>query len=194
MYSEFLLKYKKHIILVLCFLVIFTIIYGISNTNGSKRKKIIKAITYSGFTLDDSKLLYEKDIDDKTYEDYKKASANGEKTTYKHLYFDPKTYELIENYLEYDSGTEAVLTAIYDYKHEKLKYTYSIWLEELELTYSGKLSDEGFTCKVKHTLNAGTSNKEDFCFEIEKLVRDFDKERLSTITSSKILNYMKEEK
>ena len=194
MFKEFLLKHRIIITISVVILAIIVLMYAISNTSGSKRKKIIKAITYSGFTLDSESdnLLYEKDIDSKTYEQYKAGMQNGGVNTYKHLYFDPNSYKLIENYFECDEGAEAVLTATYDYKHDKLSYNYVVKLEELDLIYSGKLDSKGFTCKTDYTLNAGTSNKDDFCLEIEKKVREFETIRLETITSTKILNYMKE--
>lgn len=191
MYNEFVLKYKKHIILIIIFLTIFILIYGLSNTQNSKRKKVIKAITYNGFTVD-SGALYEKDIDDKTYEEYKNKVENNESSTYKHLYFDPYSYQLIENYFEYDNEIEASLTATYDYRYDNLVYTYNVKHSELDLTFSGKLTSKGFTCKTDYAFNAGLSNKEDFCFEIEKIVRDFEKTKNDVITSTKILNYMKQ--
>lgn len=191
MHNEFVLKYKKHIVLIVIFLVFFILIYGLSNTQNSKRKKVIKAITYNGFTLD-SQSLYEKDIDDISYEEYKNKLSKNETSTYKHLYFDPYSYQLIENYFEYDSGIEATLTSIYDYRYDNLNYTYNVKYNELDLTFSGKLTSKGFTCKTDYAFNAGESNKEDFCFEIEKIVRDFEKTKNEVITSTKILNYMKQ--
>ena len=192
MFNEFLLKYKKHIILVIAFLVIVGLINGISNMEGNKRRKVIKAITYNGFVLDDDGALYEKNIDNESYETYASNVSRGIKDSYRHLYFDPYSYQLIGNYFEYDDGAEETLTTTYDYRDGSLKYTYNATLEKLDITYSGKLNNKGFTCKNDYAFNAGTSNKDDFCIEIEQKVREFDKVRLETITSAKILNYMKQ--
>ena len=198
MFVEFVQELKKYIIFFVIVLVIAFLIFGImhilSNTNENKRKKVIKAIEFSGFTLDkdSDNLLYGKDFDGKTYKSYKISTSKGEDATYKHLSFNPRSYELTEDYFEYDDGAEAELSATYDYKSDKIKYTYNVRLDDSNLIFSGKLEDEYFTCNLKYNLNAGTSVRDDFCKEIKNLVKNFDSERLEVITSTEILNYMKE--
>ncbi len=190
-FKELIKFYKKPILTILVFFIVLLLLWGISNTK-STEDKIKSYIITKGFILDTDKILYNKRVSDTTKDDYDENVKNKIDSTFSMLYFDIYSYTLTENLYDYTDGVESFLSANYDYKDNKITYNYQVTYETSNIIYRGTYNNNKFKCENQYAFDAYIEeSEEDYCNAIKGEIIEFKNRALETITSTRILNYMK---
>lgn len=189
-YKEELNKYKKFFYIIGIIYAITLVIF-IINKNINKDNIIKDYILSKDFELEDDKIFYKKEISDITYDEYENNKINNINSTYKVLYFDIYTYSLNQHLYDYSNGIETYLTSIYDYRTNIINYTYTINYKTSNIIFKGNFNNNKLTCTNEYAFDAYIDNKDFYCNLIEEYIKDFEDTSIDTITSTKILKYMK---
>ena len=182
-------KNKKIIFIVLAIIIIILLILTmISHKDYDKR--IDKYVSNLGYRLEDGLYYKQLSVNDMDYyynlEDTKNVSFKG-------LYFNGDTYNLIYDNFESKDGTKLYFIGNYDYKDDSLTYKYRIVSGGSNVIFDGSYDRDNEELVCDSELSYDTDiDSTDVCEVIQDNIDDFIDEINHFIINGNILKYMSE--
>ena len=183
---------KKLLIILIIIVILLIVLKSYLNSESVIQNNIRKYITSKEFVLDKDNIFYEKILSNNTFDQYQTEVKNKNDSTYQELIFDIYSYQLVENLYKYNDGVNIFLSASYNYKSEKLNYSYRTTYKTSNIIFTGSYNNNKFICNTEYQFDTNIENsKEEYCNLIKMYIEEFNNIRLNTITSTKILKDMK---
>lgn len=181
-------KNKRIMLIVLTIVVIILIVLSIiSHKNYDKR--IDRYVSNLGFKLEDG--LYYKQLS--IYDlDYYYNLEDTKNVSFKGLYFNRDTYNLIYDNFESKDGVKLYFIGNYDYKDDSLTYTYRIVSGGSNAIFDGSYDrdNEKLICDSELSYDTDLFS-DDVCVVIQDNIDDFINEINYFIINGNILEYMR---
>lgn len=187
-------KDRKKILMVILGIIAFFVLLNLV-TYRSTTERVVKYITRLGYQNDGESSLYSKQITDINLDQYFSQVEKKSTAKYEVNYFNVKEYQFIKNVMEYSDGIESTFSPKYDYKVEKLSYTYRIVIRDSSsVIFEGEYdaSREDFTCENTYMYQFDLiGNEEALCNKIRFDVENFYYEMRKLITNPSLIEKMR---